>query len=1099
MNSFFSNTIKRLLACGAAIGFLTTGMMTVHAQGFYFDFTAGSYTVVLGGYVSGSMAMYSVSDIYDNDYDGYGDTYYGYYTDWYVHSSSGYDAPTEVTISGSGGSQEVDWPAGNYGTENFSIYVPNSGSPGYDTTATLSVDNYDPYANDPYDSIIDGNPYYYYCEYNYSYYGDTPSTATVTVLNPNTVMNVEINGSSQLTESESQQTTYIRIYRADSYNTRTVYYTITGNAVAGSDYTAPWSGNIGSVTIPAGSEYVDIPVSTLNNIPFSKTLTLTLNSDSLGSYQIGANNTVTITLLPYDQNTSDDSDNTDDEDMGDAQLFQSATPAFNGLNVSHQKGGYGTATNGVVNLPFAFMNVQAVSPYATGIGPTPGLFTITRSGGTNAFTLNYTVTGTAIAGSNYVALPVSVQFGTNQTSTNLSVNVLTNLPLTAAQTVVLTLNISSNYFLGYSPQAVVTLLPNSSLTNSVASPAGRYWRGSGSDPTYWSQVIPLDYETGTVYSNTNGNAATLYPGLSSGAWSSQMLYHYNATNSLPQTNIANRIAFNNPIVAFGERIGGTPLYFSQPYNFGIYAGDPLLATTQIVIQVYYRTNDQLAGSIKVVPPNYFNTNSMLSYVTNAFQVTTNAFGLSTTLSDSPSLNWGATSLGAYVLTHTASSLATNYYYLVEVSGYPAAGSNAMAITASNAVAPSLLYSLEFEARPPWRSIFLDQPQFAGSPLPPFYAGKTLAEMLTNTPPVTNVVNFTPSAATNLDDSPELRRHPTLDNFVASMGNDPIALANYVINNIDLTDPMDYSDSGNIAEQAINPGGVSRGALGTFMEKQGSAVDQCALLVYLLRQAGVPAVYEFAPRNGLQILDARLSQMLKFQVQGAVKRSGPALHHQHDDCGELSVGCRLHRDQLGAYLSVVERLRNHRGIESLRLYAHELFQRLSVGAGLHLRQHQPAVAGGGRRQHAARHLPRISETDVAAKSSRHFRGRHRGADSQPAALLFTLAGFSDPDLGDECQHVIGKSDFQRHHQHQPDADQHFRHGERGNLQRHQPDQQHSDGQSAAGGLAQPGILHQPDHDQREPGAVKPDFAAVPHQHHDASLLSSTIPICCPRKC
>jgi RHS repeat-associated protein len=870
MNTFFTSTIKRLLVCGAAIGFLATGLIAGHAQGIGFDFTTSSYTVVQGGYVSGSITMYSVSDIYDNDYDGYGDTYYGYYTDWYVHSSSGYDAPTEVTISGSGGSQEVDWPAGYYGTENFSIYVPNSGSPGYDTTATLSVDNYDPYAA-PYDSLIGGNPYYYYCDYIYSFYGDTPSTASVTVINPNTVMNVEINGSSQLTESESQQTTYIRIYRADSYNTRTVYYTISGDAVDGNDYTAPWSGNLGSVTIYAGEQYVDIPVSTLNNIPYSKTLTLTLNSDSIGSYQIGANDTVTITFQPYNQNNQNNQDQTDDSDTGDAQLFQSATPAFNGLNVSHQKGGYGMASNGVVNLPFAFMNVQAVSPYATRVGPTPGLFTITRSGGTNAFTLNYTITGTAIAGSNYVALPVSVQFATNQTSTNLSVNVLTNLPLTTAQTVVLTLAASSNYFLGYSPQAVVTLLPNSSLTNSVASPSGRYWRGSGSDPTYWSQVIPLDYETGTVYSNTNGNAATLYPGLTN--WSSQMLYHYNATNSLPQTNIANRIAFNNPVVAFGERIGGTPLYFSQPYNFGIYAGDPLLATTQIVIQVYNRSNDQLAGSIKVVPPNYFNTNSMAGYATNGFQVTTNAFGLSTTLSDSPTLNWGTTSLGAYVLTHTASSTATNYYYLVEVSGYPAAGSNAMAITASNTVAPSLLYTLEFEARPPWRSIFLDQPQFAGSPLPPFYAGKTLAEMLTNTPPVTNVVSFTPSAATNLDDSPELRRHPILDNFVASMGNDPVALANYVINNIDLTDPMDYSDSGNIAEQAINPGGVSRGALGTFMEKQGSAVDQCALLVYLLRQAGVPAVYEFAPRNGLQMLDARLSQMLKFQVQGAVSEAG----------------------------------------------------------------------------------------------------------------------------------------------------------------------------------------------------------------------------------
>ena len=855
------------------MGVLAAGIISGHAQGIGFQLTASSYTGVKGGSVSGTINMVPVYDIYDDNYDGYGDTYYDYYTDWHVHSA--YVAPTAVVISGAGFTtitQEVDWPAGNYGAQNFTVTIPNNGSSGYDLTGTLTVDGYDPYSDYPYDSLIDGNPYYYYCEYIYcdtDYYSPTP--ATFTLFNPNTVMNVEVIGSTQLTESESPQSTTIRIYRADAYNTRTVYYTLTGNAQNGSDFTASLSG---SVVINAGETYFDIPVSTLNNIPFSKTLTLTLTTDSLGLYQVGANNTVTITFLPYDQTGSNDPNNSDDEDMGDAQLFQTTTPAFNGVNVSNQKYGFGssTASNRVVNLPFAFMNVQAVSPYATGVGPTPGLFTITRTGGTNVFTLNYTVTGTAISGSNYVALPNSIQFATNQTSTNLSVYVLTNAPLTTAQTVVLTLTAGTNYFLGYNSQAVVTILPNSSLTNSVAAPAGRYWRGSGSDPTYWSQVIPMDYERGTVYSNI-GNASILYPGLSSGAWSSQTLYHYNATNSLPQTNTANRIAFNNPIVAFGERTGGTPLYFSQPYNFGIYAGDPLLTTTQIVIQAYYRTNDQLAGSIKVVPPNYFNTNSMVSYATNGFQVTTNAFGLSTTLSDSPSLNWGATSLGAYVLTHTASNLATNYYYLVEVSGYPAAGSNAMAITASGAVAPSLLYTLEFAARPPWRSIFLDQPQFTGTPMPPVYAGMTLAEMLTNTPPVTNTVNFTPSAATNLDDSPELRRHPRLDNFVASMGNDPIALANYVINNIDLADPMDYSDSGNIAEQAINPGGVNRGALGTFMEKQGSAVDQCALLIYLLRQAGVPAVYQFAPRNGLQILNARLSQMLKFQVQGAASEAG----------------------------------------------------------------------------------------------------------------------------------------------------------------------------------------------------------------------------------
>jgi RHS repeat-associated protein len=870
MNSYFSSTVRCLLLCGAAIGLLAADPISGHAQGISFEFTANNYTVVQGGSVSGWIGMYSENDSYDawyeTDGNGWEWTYYGNLTDWYVHSE--YDAPAEVYYSGTGNYQEVDWNAGNYGDESFYFQVPNSGTPGPDTTAELTVYEYDPY-DYPYDSNVDDNPYWYWCyDEGYSAYWDYPDSATVTVLNPNTTMGVVVNGPSTLTESETQEGTYLRIYRSDNYNNRTVYYTVGGDAVNGDDYTASFSG---SVTFTAGgSLYVDIPIATLNNIPFSKTLTLTITSDALGSYD-GVGNYATIIFSPYVADDSDDEDYSDDADDDSAQTFQTVTAPFNGINISNQKNGLGagSASNIVANLPFAFMNVQAVSPYAT--SQTPGVFEITRSGGTNAFTLNYTIAGTAIAGGNYMTLPASVQLATNQTSTNLLLNVLTNLPLTSAQTVVMTLTTSSNYFLGYSAQAVVTLLPNSSLTNSVASPAGRYWRGSGSDPTYWSQVIPLDYETGTIYSNMNGNCSTLYSNLSS--WSSQTLYHYNAAKSLPQTNIANRIVFNNPIVAFGERTGGTPLYISQPYNYGIYAGDPLLTATQIVIQVYNRSNDQLAGSINVVPPNYFNTNSMVNYVTNGFQVTTNAFGLTTTLSDSPSLNWGATSLGAYVLTHTASTLATNYYYLVEVSGYPAAGSNAMAITAAGTIAPSLLYTMEFEARPPWRSIFLNQPQFTGTPMPPIYAGKSLAEMLTNTPPVTNVVNFVPSAATTLDDSPELRRHPTLDNFVASMGNDPIALANYVINSIDLTDPMDYSDSGNIAEQAINPGGVSRGALGTFMEKQGSAVDQCALLIYLLRQAGVPAVYEFAPRNGLQILDARLSQMLKFQVQGAVSEAG----------------------------------------------------------------------------------------------------------------------------------------------------------------------------------------------------------------------------------
>ncbi|HXI72020.1 MAG TPA: transglutaminase domain-containing protein, partial [Verrucomicrobiae bacterium] len=520
-----------------------------------------------------------------------------------------------------------------------------------------------------------------------------------------------------------------------------------------------------------------------------------------------------------------------------------------------------------------------------------GVFTVTRTGDSTAVTVKLAVSGTAVYGMDYPAFPTNITMGSGVFSTNLSVR-LTN-SIAAAKTVVLSLLTNASYFTGLSTNAVVTLLPSSSVTNSVSLPTGRYWRGSGGDPSYWSQVVPLDYEKGVVYSNLNGNAASLYQ-ISS--WSSTTLYHYNATNPLSQNIVSNRIAFNNPIVAFGERVGGTPLYLNQPYSFGIAAGMGMSATPSppitvgaIRIDVFYQTNFGYAGVIFMYPPQFpFNsdTNRWQRYITNgfqiatstnyaytgsAFQLTTNNFGLRNIFSATPNLKWGASANPGYVMTHTANNQATNFYYMVQE--YSSVDTNWMVLDGSGFTSPSFLYTMEFEQRPAWRSVFLDQPHFDGSPLPPFYAGKTVAEILTNTPPVTNIVNFTPSAATNLDNSPELRRHPILDNFVACMGNDPIALANYVVNEIGLTDPMDYSDNGNVAEQSINPTGVTRGALGAFLEKQGSPVEQCALLVYLLRQAGVPAVYEFAPRNGIQILDARLSRMLKFQVHGGFTEAG----------------------------------------------------------------------------------------------------------------------------------------------------------------------------------------------------------------------------------
>ena len=65
--------------------------------------------------------------------------------------------------------------------------------------------------------------------------------------------------------------------------------------------------------------------------------------------------------------------------------------------------------------------------------------------------------------------------------------------------------------------------------------------------------------------------------------------------------VTNRISFNNPIVAFGERVGGTPLYFSQPYNFGIYAGDPAWGKVRPpLVELTAEQSKSLAAELKEI-------------------------------------------------------------------------------------------------------------------------------------------------------------------------------------------------------------------------------------------------------------------------------------------------------------------------------------------------------------------------------------------------------------------------------------------------------------------------------------------------------------------
>jgi RHS repeat-associated protein len=489
-------------------------------------------------------------------------------------------------------------------------------------------------------------------------------------------------------------------------------------------------------------------------------------------------------------------------------------------------------------------------------------------------TVNFTISGTASNGVDYVQITNSVTLpavtGVGASWMRIPVRGVPGAFSATNKTITVTLGSGTNY------QINATDLNNPSAATVVLSPKStfdaskRYVRGTSTAPDFHSFVVPLNLQTGVPLDAMGGNAASLFPG---NQWTNT-LYHFDATNSSFQTNIAGRFAFQNPIVAFGSPVGGSPLYLNRSYGFGIYAGDiSANYANGIRIQVYYRSNSALAGTITLPVPDPGSGSQLANLVTNGFSQTFEQFGLRTVLLDIPNIRWGVLfgSGHNYTLTHMATSpIATNYYYEVESMGITIP--QPMVLNQSGTQDWSRLYAMEFSQMPANLATFIDQPHFDGKPLPPAYEGKTLAELTNVVPVLPSLSSLTPSNYLAIDGSPELRRHPILDQFVKDMGNDPLALANYVINEIDLTDAIDYDTNYN-SLPAINLGGVNRGALAAFQEGQGSPVEQCALLVYLLRQAGVPAAYVYPTNGGLQMLNSQVSKLLRMQLQGAVSEVG----------------------------------------------------------------------------------------------------------------------------------------------------------------------------------------------------------------------------------
>lgn len=462
--------------------------------------------------------------------------------------------------------------------------------------------------------------------------------------------------------------------------------------------------------------------------------------------------------------------------------------------------------------------------------------------------------------------------------------------------------------LGIAAAALAFLTTSIAQTHPTAE-ARRFTRGvptglaafTGNASYYQSAVIPADQQRGIAL-NATGNNAALYGNAPEAQlpWFCRVQrnprYHITAN----QAGALGYAAIDNPIAAFGELGGGTPLYSNRDYRFGAFAGFRNYSDAQNLRRGIFRIRAYLASALASGQTNVAHSDETTFELPWPGDANWNQFllagatkvvdfhGLKTTIeivggavSDGNPEQW-YTWNDPFIITHRASS--TAYYFVVEFQGWTVAGIDYPIVTntlpASTATAGfSPLYVLDFTGQPAWRSTFVHAPQFAGEPVPSWYYGKSLQELQgtwgfsPSTPPDSMKSDVGPNYLDSY--SAELRSHTLLDDFVTSMGSDPIALANYVFNEIELTDPVSYNENGDLNEASINCGGLNRGALATFLEKQGNPWEQSALLVYLLRRANVPAVYCEPAKDKLGMLDTQLSHLLRMQVKGAQTPAGSA--------------------------------------------------------------------------------------------------------------------------------------------------------------------------------------------------------------------------------
>jgi hypothetical protein len=272
----------------------------------------------------------------------------------------------------------------------------------------------------------------------------TPASATVTIIDNDSSIPIVTVSAVDATASEAGDTGTFAVMRAgDSSQPLTVTLTVGGTATEGVDFSALGT----SVVIPAGSQIAFLTVTPIEDLAIEANETVLVTVAGGAGYTVGAPASATVTIVDND----------------------STTPV---------------------------VTVSALDGNASESGDT-GSFAVIRAGDPSpSLTVNVTLTGTAVNGTDYITLPTTVSMPSGSFLVIVSVTPLADGLTESNETVILTVTAGTGYVVGAPSGATVTIADGPGLSYSLPeTPAGV----SGIDNEVLAADLGSDGEPRLIY------------------------------------------------------------------------------------------------------------------------------------------------------------------------------------------------------------------------------------------------------------------------------------------------------------------------------------------------------------------------------------------------------------------------------------------------------------------------------------------------------------------------------------------------------------------------------------------------------------------------